>query len=314
MEYIKNTTEFSVSEETAVSLGKFDGIHKGHVRLLEYLKEKKRLGQKSVVFTFDIPPRQIVGAWEQSKILTTNEEKMRLFVQNGMDYVIECPFTPEIMHMEAEDFVDMIVRRLHIKSLVVGSDFHFGHNRLGDYQLLRALAGVYGYDVKVVDKVQENGRDISSTLVREEILAGRIESANKLLGYPYFVQGKVVHGNEMGRLFGTPTANLLPPDEKLLPPYGVYVTRTSISGRGDKVYGGITNVGCKPTIQGSNPVGVETHLFDFDEWIYDREIKVEFLKRVRQEQKFDSLEQLKLQMNKDIEKGIKYYTNITKIC
>ncbi len=314
MEYIKNTTEFSVSEETAVSLGKFDGIHKGHVRLLEYLKEKKRLGQKSVVFTFDIPPRQIVGAWEQSKILTTNEEKMRLFEQNGMDYVIECPFTPEIMHMEAEDFVDMIVRRLHIKSLVVGSDFHFGHNRLGDYQLLRALAGVYGYDVKVVDKVQENGRDISSTLVREEILAGRIESANKLLGYPYFVQGKVVHGNEMGRLFGAPTANLLPPDEKLLPPYGVYVTRTSISGRGDKVYGGITNVGCKPTIQGSNPVGVETHLFDFDEWIYDREIKVEFLKRVRQEQKFDSLEQLKLQMNKDIEKGIKYYTNITKIC
>lgn len=314
MEYIKNTTEFSISEETAVSLGKFDGIHKGHVRLLEYLKEKKRLGQKSVVFTFDIPPRQIVGAWEQSKILTTNEEKMRLFEQNGMDYVIECPFTPEIMHMEAEDFVDMIVRRLHIKSLVVGSDFHFGHNRLGDYQLLRALAGVYGYDVKVVDKVQENGRDISSTLVREEILAGRIESANKLLGYPYFVQGKVVHGNEMGRLFGVPTANLLPPEEKLLPPYGVYVTRTSISGRGDRVYGGITNVGCKPTIQGSNPVGVETHLFDFDEWIYDREIKVEFLKCVRQEQKFDSLEQLKLQMNKDIEKGIKYYTNITKIC
>lgn len=314
MEYIKNTTEFSVSEETAVSLGKFDGIHKGHVRLLEYLKEKKRLGQKSVVFTFDIPPRQRVGAWGQSKVLTTNEEKMRLFEQNGMDYVIECPFTPEIMHMEAEDFVDMIVRRLHIKSLVVGSDFHFGHNRRGDYQLLRALAGVYGYDVKVVDKVQENGRDISSTLVREEILAGRIESANKLLGYPYFVQGKVVHGNEMGRLFGVPTANLLPPDEKLLPPYGVYVTRTSISGRGDRVYGGITNVGCKPTIQGSNPVGVETHLFDFDEWIYDREIKVEFLKCVRQEQKFDSLEQLKLQMNKDIEKGIKYYTNITKIC
>lgn len=314
MEYIKNTTEFSISEETAVSLGKFDGIHKGHVRLLEYLKEKKRLGQKSVVFTFDIPPRQRVGAWEQSKILTTNEEKMRLFEQNGMDYVIECPFTPEIMHMEAEDFVNMIVRRLHIKSLVVGSDFHFGHNRRGDYQLLRALAGVYGYDVKVVDKVQENGRDISSTLVREEILAGRIESANKLLGYPYFVQGKVVHGNEMGRLFGAPTANLLPPEEKLLPPYGVYVTRTSISGRGDRVYGGITNVGCKPTIQGSNPVGVETHLFDFDEWIYDREIKVEFLKRVRQEQKFDSLEQLKLQMNKDIEKGIKYYTNITKIC
>ena len=255
MEYIKNTTEFSISEETAVSLGKFDGIHKGHVRLLEYLKEKKRLGQKSVVFTFDIPPRQRVGAWAQSKVLTTNEEKMRLFEQNGMDYVIECPFTPEIMHMEAEDFVDMIVRRLHIKSLVVGSDFHFGHNRRGDYQLLRALAGVYGYDVKVVDKVQENGRDISSTLVREEILAGRIESANKLLGYPYFVQGKVVHGNEMGRLFGVPTANLLPPDEKLLPPYGVYVTRTSISGRGDRVYGGITNVGCKPTIQGSNQIG-----------------------------------------------------------
>lgn len=314
MKYIRHTTDFHISEDTVVSLGKFDGIHRGHGRLMEYLKEKKRLGLKTVIFTFDIPPRQKTEAQNAGKVLTTNEEKARLFEEMGMDYLLECPFTQEIMHMEPEDFVKMIVGRLNIKSLVVGSDFHFGHNRRGDYHLLKKLAKTCGYEVEVVEKVQENGRDISSTFVREEISAGRIENANRLLGYRYFVQGEVVHGNEMGRLFQAPTANLLPAEEKMLPPYGVYVTRTSICGHKDKAYGGITNVGCKPTIEGNHPVGVETHLFDFQEWIYGKEIKVEFLTKIRDEKKFNSLEELKCQMNKDIKNGIKYYTNITRLC
>ena len=314
MEYIKHTTEFSVSEETAVSLGKFDGIHRGHGRLLECLKERKKSGLKTVIFTFDIPPKQKTKKCGQNKVLTTNEEKMQLFLLQGIDCLLECPFTFEIMHMEPEAFVEMLVKRLHARSIVVGTDFNFGHNRRGDYRLLQRLADAYGYEVFVVDKVQENGRDISSTFIREEISAGRIEYANKLLGYPYFVQGTVLHGNEIGRTLGVPTANLIAEEEKLLPPFGVYVTRTSFLDDQTKVYGGITNVGRKPTITGDHPAGVETHLFDFSGMIYQKNIKVEFLAPVRPEMRFASLEELKLQMHKDIKFGIKYYTNITNIC
>lgn len=314
MEYIKNTTDFHISEKTAVSLGKFDGIHRGHVRLTESLKEKKKLGLKTVIFTFDISPKQRITGKCVNKAITTNSEKMQLFAEKGMDYVIECPFTPEFMRMEPEDFVEMIVQRLHIKSFVVGTDFHYGYKGRGDYHLLQRLSGKYGYDVEVVDKVQENGRDISSTYVRKEILAGRMEAANRLLGYRYFVQGTVVHGNEIGRTIGIPTANLIPDKDKLLPPYGVYVTRTVIGGETGRTYEGITNVGLKPTIEGSRAVGVETHLFDFDEQIYGKEIKVEFLKWVRPEKKFDSFEELQRQMNKDLKFGINYYTNVTEMC
>lgn len=306
MEYIRKTTDFHIQESTIISLGKFDGLHRGHERLMEYLEIKKDQGLKTVIFTFDIPPRQKVNGESQIQVLTTNEEKMHLFEQRGIDYLIECPFTPEIMHMEPEAFVEMIVNNLHVKSMVVGADFHFGHNRRGDYKLLENLANSYGYEVQVVEKVREDGRDISSTFVREEIAAGRIEKANDLLGYAYFVEGAVVHGKEIGRTFAIPTVNLLPPEEKLLPPFGVYVTRTIVDG---KIYGGITNVGCKPTIAGVNPVGVETHLFDFDEQIYGKQIKVEFLLPVRDEMKFDSLEELKSQMERDIAFGKEWYCN-----
>lgn len=313
MEYIRNTTDFHIEQETVVSLGKFDGIHRGHGYLLEYLEEKKQSGLKTVIFTFDIPPKRQVCSGKEEKVLTTNEEKMQLFEQYGIDYLVECPFTKELMHMEPEDFIEMIVKRLNIKSLVVGKDFHFGKNRRGDHRMLGYFADTYGYEVEVVDKIQEEGRDISSTFVREEILAGKIEHANELLGYHYFVQGKVLHGNEIGRTLNVPTANLIPAEDKLLPPFGVYVTRTTVFGSDMQVYGGITNVGCKPTIEGENPVGVETHLFGFDDQIYDTRIKVEFLAMVRPERKFHSLEELKEQMHKDIQFGENYYTNITKI-
>lgn len=318
MEYIKNTIDFRITEDTAVSLGKFDGIHRGHKRLLEHLENRRNMGMKTAIFTFDIPPGQSLGKKESFKELTTNEEKMQLALDHGIDYLIECPFTPEIRKMEPEDFVHMIVERLQIKSIVVGTDFRFGYNRRGDYLLLRKLAEQYGYEVNVVDKVREGNRDISSTFVREEISAGRIEKANRLLGYRYFVQGIVTHGNEIGRTLDVPTANLLPAPQKLLPPFGVYVTRTSIYeasfDSGIRSYGGITNVGCKPTVGGEHPVGIETHLFDFGGQIYGKKIKVEFLSMVRPEKKFASLVELKEQMHKDIEYSIKYYANITEIC
>lgn len=311
MKYFRNTTDFYIEEDTVISLGKFDGIHRGHEHLMEYLARKKQVGLKTVIFTFDIPPKQRINKQEQSQVLTSNEEKVQLFEAHGIDYLVECPFTSEVMHMEPEVFIEMIVKKLRVKSLVVGTDFHFGHNRRGDYRLLQELASYYGYEVEVAEKLQEDGRDISSSFIREEILAGHIEKANRLLGYQYFVQGKVIHGNEIGRTLNAPTANIVPKEEKVLPPFGVYVTRTTIGKRG---VGGITNVGCKPTIEGENPIGIETHLFDFNEQIYGMQIKVEFLTAVRPEKKFDSLEKLKQQMQEDIAYGKKYYANVTKIC
>lgn len=296
MKYIRNTTDFYIEENTVISLGKFDGIHRGHEKLLEYFAEKKAEGLCGAIFTFDIPPRKNVQHVE-AKVLTTNEEKMHIFEQLGIDYLVECPFTPEIMCMEAEDFIAKIVRQLHVKCLVVGEDFHFGHNRRGDYHMLKEYAGQYGYEVIVVEKIKEEERDISSTFVREEIAAGNIERANHLLGYRYFVTSMVKHGNQIGRMIGIPTINQLPPEEKLLPPNGVYVTEVYIGGH---KYRGITNVGCKPTIEGKNPIGVETHLLDFAGDVYDTLVTVEFISRVRGERRFASIEELKEQMQNDI--------------
>lgn len=304
MKYIRNTTDFYIEENTVISLGKFDGIHRGHELLLEYLSVKKEEGLSTVIFTFDIPPRKNVNGVE-TKVLTTNEEKMHMFAQLGMDYLVECPFTPEIMCMEPEVFLEKIVRQLHVKCIVAGEDFRFGHNRRGDYRMLQEYSVRYGYEVVVVKKIKENARDISSTFVREEISLGNIEKANQLLGYRYFVTSVVSHGNQIGRTIGIPTINQLPPEEKLLPPNGVYVTEVFID---EKKYRGVTNVGCKPTIAGKNPIGVETHLLDFKEDVYDKLVTVEFLTRIREERKFASVEALKEQMQNDIAFASVYFS------
>ena len=299
--------DFHIEEPTALSLGKFDGVHRGHEALIEHLLEKKKEGLKAVVFTFDIPPKKLTEN-NNYRVLSTNKEKQEILKERGIDYLLESPFTKEVMCMEPEDFIAKIVRQLHVKCMVVGEDFHFGHNRRGDYHLLRQYAGKYGYEVIVVEKIKEDSRDISSTFVREEIAAGNIEKANHLLGYRYFVTSRVLHGNQIGRTIGIPTINQLPPKEKLLPPNGVYVTEAYI---GDRWYRGISNVGCKPTIEGEYPVGVETHLLDFAEDVYDKMVTVEFLSRVRSERKFASIEALKEQMQNDVAYGRAYFEKHT---
>ena len=306
MEYIKQSITFEIKEPTVLSLGKFDGLHRGHELLMDYMAKRKKEnpGLKAVIFTFDIPPgKQIQNTPVQ--VLTTNQEKVKLFESIGIDYLIECPFTEEIMRMEPEEFIERIVTGLHVKYMVVGTDFRFGHKRRGDYRMLEAYAFRYGYEVEVVDNMQEEGRDISSTFVREEIAGGNMEKANRLLGYEFFVEGQILHGKKLGKpVLGIPTINLEPPADKLLPPFGVYLTVTEYCGA---EYPGITNVGCKPTIEGENPVGVETHLFDVSEDMYGAQVKVKFLSRVREERRFDSLEVLKSQMEQDILYGRKYF-------
>ena len=272
MEYIKGTTDFSIEEPSVVTIGKFDGLHVGHQKLLHLVCEKKKDGVKAVVFTFDVPP----GAKLSGKgmdTLVTNEERCQMLEEQGIDYLIECPFVPEIMSMEPERFVEeVLVGRLKAKYIVAGTDCGFGHNRRGDYKLLQKLAPTYGYEVDIVEKVQYQGRDISSTYVREEIAKGNMELADFLLGYTYRISGTVEHGNHLGGTkLDMPTANLFPPEHKLLPPNGVYATKTIVDG---KRYEGISNIGTKPTVSEGNARGIETFLFDFSGDLYGKNITV----------------------------------------
>ena len=297
MQYIHNTFDFKIEEDTVITLGKFDGLHRGHELLMENLlnwREKYRY--KAVVFTFDIPPRQQVNGVD-TRVLTTNEEKRAIFERSGVDYLIECPFTPEVMCMEPKAFIEWMVNALHARCFVIGNDFRFGHNRAGDYEVLRQYAVEFGYEVVVLDKIQEDGRDISSTYIREEIGQGHIEKANNLLGYEFFAKSMIIHGKQLGRKIGIPTINMEFPPEKLLPPNGVYVTRVLMDGVWHK---GVTNVGCKPTVSDSHLIGVETHILDFSGNVYGKEAEVCFLHYIRPEQKFASIEDLQAQMERDV--------------
>lgn len=288
------TTDFLIEEPTALAIGKFDGLHRGHELLLTSLLQKKDEGLTATIFTFQTPP-----AGEQ-KVLSPNDEKQALFEKAGVDVMIECPFTKEIRELSPEAFLRKLKAQANVKCIVAGTDCRFGHDRAGTAETLREFADVLSYEAIIVEKMQYEGQDISSTLIRDAVTRGEMEKANALLGYPYFVEGEVSHGNEIGRTIGIPTMNLAVSPEKLLPPFGVYASRTIYHGES---YAGITNIGVKPTIGSENPVAVETHLFDFHKETYGEEIRTELLSYLRPEMKFDSLEDLKAQMNSDLEKA-----------
>ncbi len=311
MKYIRDTLNFHVDEPTVITFGKFDGLHRGHEYLMEkQIEQNLKYGYKRVVFTFDIPPKNEVLK-EKSKVITTNEEKYFIFEKSGVDYLIECPFNREIMTMSPENFIKWIVKELNVKCIIVGNDFCFGYNRAGNYELLEELKSKYGYELLVVEKVKDDYKDISSTYIREEILNGNIKKANQLLGYPFFIRGNVIRGNQIGRTIGIPTINIAIPQDKILPPLGVYVSKVWLE---DEWYMGVSNIGRKPTVGNDNPIGLETYIIDFNQNVYDKLVSVEFFDFIRPEIKFDSIEKLKEQMSFDINRTIKYYKNVTKIC
>ena len=276
-------------------MGKFDGLHRGHQKLIKRTMGYQRQGYKSTVFTLD---------FGRKEMLLTGEERREILEKKGVSYLIDCPFLPEVASMEPEDFIQsVLVDKLHAKKIVVGEDFHFGHNRKGDARLLKELEHIYEYEAEIVRKEKEGDREISSTYIREEIAKGNMEAAGRLLGYPYFVSGEVLHGRHIGSRLLVPTTNLVPTTRKLLPPNGVYISRTLVNGR---EYGGITNIGYKPTV-GEKFRGVETYMFDFDEDLYGCDITVQLLKFLRPEKKFDSIDLLREQMKQDIGVGRSFF-------
>lgn len=298
MRLITGQTELSKADRPlAVTLGKFDGLHRGHRKLLEEVLKAKEAGLETAVFTFLQPPKLITEGKAQP-ILLTNREKRIHMERLGVELLVEYPFTEAVCHMKAEAFVEQVlVKGLGAKRIVTGPDFCFGYQRQGNVELLSRLSDIYGYELTVIEKEKDaSGRIISSTLVREELGRGNVEAANELLGYPYTVTGEVVHGNHLGRTFGMPTVNQIPAGEKLLPPNGVYTAAVEIEG---KIYRGVSNVGYKPTIEGNYPKGVETYIFDFDRDLYGKTLDVQLFHYQRKEQKFASVKMLKAQLEQD---------------
>lgn len=304
MIYIKDP-DFKL-ENTAVALGKFEGLHRGHQLLFEEIKRQKKNGLSSVVFTFDMPPRSALSGDSSYQQIYTKEERRLLLEEMDIDILVEHPFTKEFASQTPEEFVrNVLVGKAGAKKVVVGKDFRFGKKRSGNVEILRELASVYDYELIVVDKLQMGHKDVSSTRIRAHLEKGEMEEAELLLGRPYAVLGSVVHGKALGRTIQIPTANQIADNNKLLPPNGVYISRVFI--RGEKGYHyGITNVGVKPTVETGNQKDVETNIVDFDRDIYGKIIKVELLHYRRPEMHFDSLDELRMQMEKDVAAAVQY--------
>lgn len=300
MIYITGDRDYQVTGPTAVTLGKFDGLHRGHQKLFEKVNELKCENCCSVVFTFTIPPSLLLTGTPIKKI-NTNIERRHFMERFGVDYLIEHSFTDGMSRMTPREFAEQIlVKQIHAANVVVGDDFHFGYKRSGNVTVLTELGKELGFQVLTMEKERYNGREISSSYVREALFIGDIELANHLLGYPYTIFGTVLHGHEIGRTLGLPTINLIPDQDKLLPPNGVYVSKTKV---GDKYYAGITNIGKKPTVGPNEPVGVETYLFDWEGDLYGAEVEVMLFHYKRPEQQFESLESLKNQIRRDVTFG-----------
>ncbi|MGN0505483.1 MAG: bifunctional riboflavin kinase/FAD synthetase [Lachnospiraceae bacterium] len=299
MKIIKEITEYD-GACCAITLGKFDGIHRGHQQLLHKVFDAKKQGLRAVVFTFDRSPSQLFSG-EPFTALFTEREKQEYLRQLGMDTYILYPFTKETAAMEPEQFIkEILVDTLHAKKIVVGTDYHFGKQRKGDAEMLARFAGEYGYEFEAVEKLRYQGEIISSTRIREAVREGRMEEAEVMLGRPYSFSGTIEHGRGLGHTLGFPTINLKLSEEKILPPYGVYCSETWIDG---VKYFGISNIGCKPTVQKEKQYGIETHLFDCDENLYGKDAVVQLLHHTRKEVQFHSVEELKLQLEKDVQDG-----------
>lgn len=295
MQYYTDIYEYCETGKCAITLGKFDGLHRGHQKLIDKVQQRAEEKQiKSVVFAFDMGKQSLL----------TNAER-RAHLETHVDCIIQCPFTKEIKEMEAEAFIQQIlVTRLHACHIVVGADFCFGHGKRGDVEMLASFAKCGEFHLDVIEKERDNGKEISSTFVREALRQGNIEVANKFLGYPYHLSGLVEHGKKLGRTLGFPTLNIAPAAQKIVPKHGVYACRIKLEGNS---YQGIGNVGTKPTVSKEMRVLTEVYVFDFEEEVYGKQVEIEFLFFLRPEMNFHSIAELKEQVDADILYGREYF-------
>jgi len=298
VEIIAGTTDFLLKKETAVAIGKFDGVHIGHRRLLEEIIARKDKGLAACVFTFDPAPAVLFGQ-SDGKELTTKDEKRELLERIGVDILIEFPLDFTSAAMPPQVFAEEILaKQMNAGFIAAGTDLTFGAGGSGNAGMLSDMGRNLGFGVKTIEKVRIDGLEVSSSLIRNCVENGDMVLAERLLGIPYPIMGKVKHGSRIGRTLGFPTVNLAPDAGKLLPPNGVYASDVIYRG---KKYNAISNVGFKPTVAAEPVMGVETYMYDFENEIYDEDIEVYLKEFKRPEKKFENIDALREQLDTDIE-------------
>ncbi len=300
------------AKRPVVTIGTFDGVHLGHREVIAELKRiAQETGGESVIFTFFPHPRMVVTPNEDTiRLLTTQEEKCILLEELLLDHLVIYPFTREFASLSYTEFVkNILVDQMHICKLVTGYDHKFGHDRQGDFQALKILGELHGFEVEQLDPLLVENVAVSSTKIRQALETGDIQKASHYLGYPYLLKGKVVEGRRLGRKIGFPTANILPDDQHKLIPTGVlYAVLVNVGGG---QYKGMLNVGTRPTVNTNvDHRSIEVHILDFSADIYQSDISVSFVERIRNEVKFGSLDQLKEQLVLDKTRTLSIFANL----
>lgn len=294
MNYITGIESYNGKQKTAVTLGKFDGLHRGHQKLVDKIREYASDECETVLCAFDMHRESIM----------TNQER-REHLEGRIDWLIDCPFTKEFREIEAEDFIrEILWKTLRCVHVVVGKDFAFGHGKRGNVEMLRQYSKEYGYTVDVIEKERYGDMVISSTYIRDALAQGDVKLAEKLLGYPYAVTGIVRHGQKLGRTLGFPTMNIEPEKNKILPRFGVYACRVKIDGQW---YDGVGNAGVKPTVTDERRRLFEVYAYGYEGDAYGKEATAVFCDFERPEVKFGSVEELKERVMKDMQYGKDFF-------
>ena len=284
-----------------LALGNFDGLHRGHRKILDRMRRvAEERGATSVIMTFDPHPPRVVRPDKAPPLLMTKAQKLEAIATAGVQGAAIVRFTPELSNWEPETFVrSVLVDWLRVAEVWVGANFLFGHDRTGNFSMLRVLGARYGFKAEKIDPVRYKDFVVSSTRIRRLVSEGRVDDAGALLGHHYFLDGTIVRGDQRGRTIGFPTANLCT-DNELLPPHGVYATTARIAGI---VHPSVTNIGTRPTVDTSGRTVVETHVFDFDRDLYGQTVRISFVQRLRDERAFASLDELRAQIEADCQRA-----------
>jgi riboflavin kinase/FMN adenylyltransferase len=284
-----------------LALGNFDGLHRGHRKILDRMRRvADERGATSVIMTFDPHPPRIVRPDKAPPLLMTKAQKLEAIAAAGVHGAAIVRFTPELSNWDPETFVrTVLVNWLRVAEVWVGANFLFGHDRSGNFSMLRVLGARYGFKAEKIDPVRYKDFVVSSTRIRRLVSEGRVDEAGALLGHHYFLDGTIVRGDQRGRTIGFPTANLCT-DNELLPPHGVYATTARID---EIVYPSVTNVGTRPTVDKSGRTVVETHVFDLNRDLYGHAVRIGFVQRLRDERAFASLDELRAQIDADCQRA-----------
>ena len=305
MKIFHGTENASILRPTVLTLGVFDGLHLGHQRIMQTVVERAKASNAvATAITFDPHPRAVLHPESAPPLLQTLDQRLANFEVLGVEQAIVIHFDRDFASQSADAFItDIVHDRLHAKEVYLGKGFAFGKNRGGNIELLRAMSGELGFTADEVDEVRLRGHRISSSRIRERLAEGRINLARRMLGRPYGVEGVVTRGNRRGHTIGFPTANLKP-HNRVIPRFGVYATATLIGGTWRR---SITNIGVRPTFEKDAEPSIESYIFDFDEDLYGDVLRVRFLHRIRDERKFNGIEELKTQIKKDTETALNYF-------